>query len=184
MLNLPKRKVRLSMFPDLVSLRVECSRDGVSEFVIIGCRTCDPVQHLRYLVLLRPLVHRAVSVCCPCRRSRFLFGQCPVKQQDLQRWTTGREAVLHRLRGQEAEAREEDRLAATVDRGADHLRDDDLARLLGGHAADLAVAAGVDLEVLHQGYVAVFFVAIVGCNCKQTVEQVKALTCWINLTID
>ena len=63
MLNLPKRKVRLSMFPNLVSLCVECSCDGVSEFVIIGCRTCDPVQHLRYLVLLRPLVHRAVCLC-------------------------------------------------------------------------------------------------------------------------
>ena len=100
-------------------------------------------------------MHGVAEATCSSRRVvvllLFLFGPCPVKQQDLQRWKTGKEAVLHRLRGHEVEARDQDLLAVTVDLEADRLRDDDLALLLGGHAADLAVAAGVDLEVVRQG---------------------------------
>ncbi len=84
---------------------------------------------------------------------------CLAKQRLLQPWMKRRGADRNRLRGQGVE-REEDR-EVTVDHGVDRLLGDDLARLSGGHAADLAVAAGVDLEVLRQGYVIVVVVVYI-----------------------
>jgi len=80
--------------------------------------------------------------------------KCPAKKGRLQLWSIGEGVAQGRHLQEEEEVVDEGR-QVIVDQGVDHhlIDNDDLDPLVDVLVVDLVVVAGVDLEVVHHGYV-------------------------------